>query len=234
MQQYFAKDEKLNLYDNDYHHIKNVMRMKKGDLIKVVYEGVVYTCKINNVSPNVDFEILSKEEKKKSSKSIVLAFSLLKEQKLDYLMQKSTEVGIDEFIPLITSRSIINYDPKKDTKKKERWKKILKEASEQSNRVDIPKINDVMSINSLINYEADLKILFTLNEKSKNIKKVLEKNNKCDKILIVTGPEGGFTNEEEQILISNGFVSCTLGSNVLRSETAPIVITSMINYEFMR
>ena len=234
MQQYFAKDEKLNLYDNDYHHIKNVMRMKKGDLIKVVYEGVVYTCKINNVSPNVDFEILSKEEKKKSNKSIVLAFSLLKEQKLDYLMQKSTEVGIDEFIPLITSRSIINYDPKKDTKKKERWKKILKEASEQSNRVDIPKINDVMSINSLIYYEADLKILFTLNEKSKNIKKVLEKNNKCDKILIVTGPEGGFTNEEEQILISNGFVSCTLGSNVLRSETAPIVITSMINYEFMR
>lgn len=234
MQQYFAKDDKLNLYDSDYHHIKNVMRMKKNDLIKVVYNKTVYTCKISEISPKVSFEIIEKEEKTDTKKKILLAFPLLKEQKLDYLLQKSTEVGIDEFIPIIMSRSIIKYDTKKDDKKITRWNKIVKEASEQSNRFEIPKINSVISIKELIKYDADLKILFTLNEKSKNIKKILEKNNKCDKILIVTGPEGGFTTEEEKLLISNGFLSCTLGSNVLRSETAPVVIASMINYEYMR
>ena len=91
-----------------------------------------------------------------------------------------------------------------------------------------------MKLDELINYDADLKILFTLNEKTKNIKKILEKNNKCDKILIVIGPEGGFIKKEEELLIDNGFFSCKMGDNVLRSETAPVVAISMINYEFMR
>ena len=98
----------------------------------------------------------------------------------------------------------------------------------------MPIINDVCNIKDLVNYNVDLKILFTLNEKTKNIKKVLEKNNKCDKILIVVGPEGGFSKEEEELLINKGFISTSLGKNVLRAETAPVAAISMINYEFMR
>ena len=234
MQQYFAKDENLTLYDSDYHHIKNVMRMKCGDLIKVVFDKTIYLCKIKEITSKVDFEIIKKEKKISNNKYIILAFALLKEQKLDYLIQKATEVGVSEFIPLITDRSIIKISVNKDIKKFERWNKIVKEASEQSSRIDVPKVNSIISLKELINYDADLKIIFTLNEKTKNIKKILEKNNKCDKILIVIGPEGGFNKEEEEILIKNGFLPCRMGDNVLRSETAPIVAISMINYEFMR
>lgn len=80
----------------------------------------------------------------------------------------------------------------------------------------------------------DLKLLCSLNKNTKNIKKVLQKNNKCVKILLVVGPEGGFDQNEEEYLIRNGFISISLGNNVLRAETAPVVALSMINYEFMR
>ena len=233
MQQYFAKNKSLELEESDYHHIKNVMRMKTGDLIKIVYDNIFYTCKLN-VNKDVDIEVISEEKKNLNKVKIISAFSLIKEQKLDYLLQKGTEVGIDHFIPINTKRSIIKIDNKKDNKKKERWTRILKEASEQSFRSNIPIIENVLELNDLIKIEADLKLICSLNEKTENIKKVLEKNNKCDTILIVTGPEGGFELNEEKKLMENGFIPISLGNNVLRAETAPIVCASMINYEFMR
>lgn len=233
MQQYFAKNKSLELEESDYHHIKNVMRMKTGDLIKIVYDNIFYTCKLN-VNKDVDIEVISEEKKNINKVKIISAFSLIKEQKLDYLLQKGTEVGIDYFIPINTKRSIVKIDNKKDNKKKDRWTRILKEASEQSFRSNIPIIENVLELNDLIKIEADLKLICSLNEKTENIKKVLEKNNKCDTILIVTGPEGGFELNEEKKLMENGFIPISLGNNVLRAETAPIVCASMINYEFMR
>ena len=85
-----------------------------------------------------------------------------------------------------------------------------------------------------INLDFDLKLICSLNENTENIKKVLQKNNKYDKILLVVGPEGGFDLKEENLLIQNGFKSISLGDTVLRAETAPIVASSMINYELMR
>lgn len=233
MQRYFAKNKNLDLEETDYHHIKNVMRMKKNDLIEIVYDNTIYTCKLTDVN-DVHFDIIKKEEKTYDGPKVIVAFSLLKEQKLDYLMQKSTEAGAYKFIPLITKRSIIKVDNKKEDKKKIRWQKILKEASEQSFRSFIPEIEDITMLKDLINYNADLKLLFTVNEKSKNIKKVLQNGNKYDTILIVIGPEGGFDKTEEEYLVKNGFLSTTLGSTVLRAETAPVVAIGMINYEFMR
>lgn len=233
MQQYFAKNKSLELEESDYHHIKNVMRMKTGDLIKIVYDNIFYTCKLN-VNKDVDIEVISEEKKNINKVKIISAFSLIKEQKLDYLLQKGTEVGIDYFIPINTKRSIVKIDNKKDNKKKDRWTRILKEASEQSFRSNIPIIENVLELNDLIKIKADLKLICSLNEKTENIKKVLEKNNKCDTILIATGPEGGFELNEEKKLMENGFIPISLGNNVLRAETAPIVCASMINYEFMR
>ena len=232
MQRYFALDKNLTLRDSDYHHIKNVMRMKVGEIVEVVYDNTVYTCKVDPIKK--ELFVINEKVGNKKDKEIVIAFSLLKEQKLDYLLQKSTECGASSFIPLMTNRSIIKNDASKENKKIDRWQRIVKEASEQSFRVDIPTISNVKKINELIKEEADLKILCTLNEKSKNLKKVLQKNNKCDKIIIVIGPEGGFDEKEETMLLDSGFISVTLGENVLRAETAPVVVLSMINYEFGR
>ena len=234
MQQYFAKDKSLTLEDGDYHHIKNVMKMKPGDLIKVVYDDITYTCKLTKVSDNSLFEVVSEEKKSDKSYHVSVAFSVIKEQKLDYLLQKCTECGVDELIAIETKRSVVKISGDKMKTKKERWKRICKEAAEQSFRSNVPNVSDVLSLSSLSKKEYDLKLLCSLNKNTKNIKKVLQKNNKCDKILIVIGPEGGFDPKEEVFLTENGFLSVSLGDGVLRAETASVVALSMINYEFMR
>lgn len=234
MQQYFAKNKNLELEDSDYHHIKNVMRMKKDDIIKVVFDNVVYTCKLTSITNKSSFKIINKEEKDKKDYSVDVAFSLIKEQKLNYLLQKTTELGAHILIPINTKRSVVKIDKKKESSKIDRWQKICKEASEQSFRSNMPKINSILNLEDLINEDYDLKLLCSLNKNTKNIKKVIQKNNKCVKILLVVGPEGGFDPKEEEYLLNNGFVSVSLGNTVLRAETAPVVALSMINYEFMR
>ena len=234
MQQYFAKNKNLDLEDSDYHHIKHVMKMKCGDLIKIVFDDTIYMCKLNNIN-DISFEVIDKTiQDKKKQKQIDVAFSLIKEQKLNYLLQKTTELGVNRIIPIETKRSVVKIENKKRSSKIERWKKILKEASEQSFRSEIPKINDISNLKDLVNMNYDLKLLCSLNKNTKNIKKVLPKFDNCVKILLVVGPEGGFDLSEEEYLLSNGFVSISLGDTVLRAETAPVVALSMMNYEFMR
>ena len=148
MQQYFAKNKNLELEDSDYHHIRNVMRMKKGDVIKIVYDGFCYDCKLNMIVPNISFDIISKQ-KLDNNYSVDVAFSLIKEQKLDYLLQKSTEVGVGKLIPIHTKRSIIKIDRKKEQSKIERWNKIVKEASEQSFRGSMPIVTNILSLKEL-------------------------------------------------------------------------------------
>ena len=234
MQQYFAKNKNLELEDTDYHHIKNVMRMKKGDMIKVIWDKTIYDCKITKISDKSSFDIIDKEEIKNDDYEVAVACSLIKEQKLNYLIQKCTELGASELIFLNTERSIIKIEDKKLSSKITRWEKICKEASEQSFRTKLPYISGILSLNDLVKKEYDLKLFCSLNKNTKNIKKVLQKNNKCVKILLVVGPEGGFDPKEEEYLLNNGFVSVSLGNTVLRAETAPVVALSMINYEFMR
>jgi 16S rRNA (uracil1498-N3)-methyltransferase len=147
-------------------------------------------------------------------------------------LQKATELGVDEIIPLITDRTIIHIDNEEN--KLNRWLRICKEASEQSHRKDIPVINKITNIKSLINFKQNLNILCSVNEVSINIKQILKGKEKYDTILVVIGPEGGFTTAEEKFLISKDFISTSLGENVLRAETVPLYILSVISYEFMR
>ena len=233
MQRYFAINEKLELKKDDIYHIKKVMRMKEKDEIEVVYNEKVFLCEIKNID---DFKIDVKEEKNENrelSKKVTICFSLVNEAKTDFILQKSVELGAYDFIPLQTERSKIKIDKKED-KKIERWNKITKEASEQSYRNIIPEVKKIDTINNIINYDYDLKIICSTKEKEKTIKNVLQNSTKYDNIIIVVGPEGGFTEKEEEFLINNGFISVSLGDTILRAETAPLFLMSAIRYELMR
>lgn len=237
MQRYFVtkkENNKFILESSDIHHIKNVMRMNEDDKIEVIYEEKLYICKINNIKDNLEVEILEeKEDINELPINITIAFSLVKEEKIDLILQKCTELGVSNFIPLEVSRCVVKIDKKKETKKIERWNSICKEAAEQSKRNKIPKISGIKKIKDIINLDYDLKILCSVNQSVINIKNVLQNNTKCDKIIIVIGPEGGLNTEEENYLISNGFIPTSLGNRVLRTETAPIYVSSIINYEYM-
>ena len=194
MQRYFAIDKDLNLRETDYHHIRNVMRMKDEDLIEIVYNKVLYECKVYLNKKTV--KVVDKKEIKDDLMNIDVCFPVLKEQKIDYILQKGTEVGARNFCLFESKRSVVKFDKTSFSKKSKRWQTICKEAAEQSFRISIPRIDNVLSINELAKLNYDLKILCTLNEKTKNIKKVLQNKTKYDTILIVTGPEGGFDKTE--------------------------------------
>ena len=238
MQRYFAlskNNNKLILNKLDIHHIKNVMRMKINDNIEVVYNSKLYICNIDKIS-NDDVEISIVEELNdfnELSIDVTIAFSLVKEEKVNLILQKCTELGINSFIPLELSRCVVKIDKNKEVKKIDRWQNICKEASEQSKRNIIPKVYNIMKLKDLINLDYDLKLVCSVNQDVLNIKKVLQNNKKCDKIIFVIGPEGGISKEEETFLIENNFIPISLGNRVLRTETAPICIGSIINYEYM-
>lgn len=235
MQRYFAKeivDNNIVLCDDDIHHIKNVMRMNINDKVEVVNDGKVYLCNIDNLKEfklSINEIIVSEKEK---TLYIRLVIPNLKEQKMDLILQKATEIGVDEIVVAPFNRSMVKLDERKEKVKLERWNKICKEASEQSFRVNIP----LLSIEK--NFEFTKKIdgtrlICSTNEKNNTIKNALKKTTLYDKITIVIGPEGGITPFEEEYLENIGFNKVTLGSQILRVETVPIYVTSIIKYEYM-
>lgn len=235
MQRYIVDNKNLEIDIDVKRQIINVMRMSVGELFQIVYDKKVYTCEICEISKkDVEYKVIFEEEYNiEKDYKVIIACSIIKEQKMDYLLQKATELGVDEIIPFVSERTVVNIDTKKD-KKIDRWKKIIKEACEQSHRVDMPKIRDIIRFKDIINVESDLKIFCNTTEMSKNIKKVLQDSKKYGNILIVVGPEGGFSNNEVDFLSNNAFISTTLGSYILRAETVPLFVLSVINYEFMR
>ena len=232
MQRYFAKEykDKLILSDSDVHHIKNVMRMKLGDKIEVVYDNKLYICNVDNLEPlslNVDKEI---EEENKLNLDITIAVALVKEQKMDLILQKLTELGVNRIVPVSMERSIVKLDDTRFNKKKVRWEAICKEASEQSKRTSIPVIEDIMSIKELTQIEADYKLVASTKEKGKMLNSYLQNMKNCAKIIMVIGPEGGISDREETILNDSGFESVSFGNLIFRVETAAIYVASIFNF----
>jgi 16S rRNA (uracil1498-N3)-methyltransferase len=233
MQRYFVKEKNNNnfiLESSDVHHIKKVMRYQNNDKIEIVYEKKVYLCNIDNID-TLSLSIIDiYEEDRESDINLTIAISLVQEQKFDLILQKLTELGVTEIIPIKTERSIVKIDANREEKKKLRWQNICKEASEQSHRVTIPKIHDIMTMKELLNNKKELNLICSLNDKTKPLENYL--NSEINNILFVIGPEGGFSNKEEEFLLSNGFEATTLGKRVLRVETAAIYVASIINYVY--
>lgn len=236
MQRYFSNkknDNKFVLSNDDLYHIKTVMRMNDGAKIEVVYEQEVYVCSLKNVVTDIEIIIDEKINNNLSNnKEIILAVPLVKEQKMDMILQKSTELGVNKIIPFCAERSVVKLKDGKEKCKVERWQKICKEASEQSKRVDIPVVTDVKCLSDLVNFDGD-KIICSTKKSVNSIKMFLQNHNEYDKLLIVIGPEGGLSEKEENYLVNNNFVQVSLGNRIMRVETVPLFLLSVINYEFM-
>lgn len=234
MQRYFSNkkiDNTFTLSNDDLYHIKTVMRMKDKECIQVVYDETPYLCEVRYFNNDIEINILETlNQKEESIPEITLLIPILKEQKMDYILQKATELGVSKFIPVVMERSIVKVE-EKEQKKLDRWKKIVKEASEQSLRNTIPTIDNIIKLKDL---EIDgLKLVCSTVEKENTIKKVFQKSKNCDKMNILIGPEGGISEKEENLLKEKGFIPVTLGSRIMRVETVPLYLMSIINYEYM-
>lgn len=231
MQQYFSKkkeNEKLILDESDIHHIKNVMRIKPNDEVLVCYDKIIYLCTLNEEYKTVTI----KSEYKKDTENIEITayIPVLQDEKMSFIIEKGTEMGVSKFIPVNFSHSKFVLTKDKEIKKLERWNRIAKEASEQSRRLIIPRVYNIIKIEDASTVEG-VNILCSLDKENvKSIRNVLNIDNICDKISLVFGPEGGLSKTEEEILEKKGFIKTTLGNNTLRTETVIINVCSIINY----
>jgi len=231
MQQYFGvsrNKETINLNNNDLNHIKNVMRMHENDKIIVVYDDKSYICSLNKDLLSADILEVFKENKKASN--IKIYVPLLNEEKMSFILQHGTELGVTEFVVVMYSHCKYKLNKKDFDKKLIRWNKILKEASEQSYRIDKPLLEKIIDVKEIEPSE-NVNIMCTLDKSNvKLISSVLTHDNCNDTISLVFGPEGGLSKEEEKYLTDKGFLRTSLGRDVLRTETVPLMIASIIKY----
>ncbi|MBO9129590.1 16S rRNA (uracil(1498)-N(3))-methyltransferase [Bacillus sp. 165] len=245
MQRYFIEESAVEnnniiITGDDAHHIAKVMRMKHGQEIICCYNQKTALCIIDEITNEFVKATVVKwvEESNELPIEVTIASGLPKGDKLELIIQKGTELGAKAFLPFQASRSIVKWDTKKGSKKVERWTKIAKEAAEQSHRSAIPTIETPVSFKQLLHlskeydtcivaYEEDAK----QGEKA-NFVKTLESLPLGARLLIVFGPEGGWCEEEIQLLREHKFVSCSLGPRILRTETAPLYVLSAVSYYF--
>ncbi|MEW4306680.1 16S rRNA (uracil(1498)-N(3))-methyltransferase [Rossellomorea marisflavi] len=245
MQRYFVgkpyhDGEWVSISGEDHHHIVRVMRMQEGSELFVVFPDQSSAIgKIERISSDaIDVSIVEWEsDKKEMPISVTIASGLPKGDKLEWILQKGTELGASGFIPFKAERSIVKWDEKKGKKKVERWEKIVKEAAEQSHRTLIPDLSSPLTLKELLvkadGYDYKL---VAYEEESRagersNLSNVLSEVKPSQRVLILFGPEGGLTDSEVEVCKENGFIPCGLGPRILRTETAPLYALSAISYQ---
>ena len=205
------------------HYLVKVMRIKESEVFSIFNQNGEWEAKVLKISKGiVEFKTVKQLRKKESSKELWLAFSPIKSNYQNFMIQKATELGVTKFLPIIFDRTVVRKI------NNERLEKIVIEASEQSNRLNVPKIEKAQNLKNFLNSNS-MDLIFTdLNSDNKKI----EKSKLTDKpICIIIGPEGDFSEaEREEILSFKGVQSLKINENILRSETAVISAISIINY----
>ena len=232
MQHYFAlsvNSEQIILEESDVFHLTKVMRAKLHTELKAVYNEKVYLGEVISLSP---FLIKNKGETEETSreldKEVTLFYSLAKGDKIDFVIQKATELGASKIVLIKTEHCVVKMDDKDFLRKKERYLRIAKEASEQSERRKIIEILGVYDIKHIPN-ELLSDVNYVAYEKEAYSKTDLSLVKESKSISCLIGPEGGLSKEEVDILLSQGFHTLSLGKRILRTETAAIAALVMIN-----
>lgn len=220
----------------DVNHIKNVLRMKRGDQVMVSDgEGMQYLCALESFTDGlVWFEIVDtwKENRELSSK-LYLFQGLPKSDKMELIIQKATELGVYELVPMVTGRTVVKLDEKKAEKKNARWNAIAESAAKQSGRSLIPRVAGVMTFSEALAYAKELDVLLIPYEKAEGMeatRRAIEGIYPGQSVGIFIGPEGGFEEAEVEQAMEKGAAPVTLGRRILRTETAGFVVLSMLLY----
>lgn len=228
--------ENLYITGDDVNHINKVLRLNTGDNI-LVCDGYSheYTSKIIEINKKETIcKIIDKFDNLSEPPVMVTLFQgLPKAQKMEYIIQKSVEIGIFKIQPVITQRVVVKTDGKDLTNKLERWRRISEEAAKQSNRGIIPEVLEPIDFEEAIKAikSLDLSIIPYEKEKVTGLKKILSDKPHVKNIGVMIGPEGGFDELEIDKCIKTGVIPVTLGPRILRTETAGIAALSMILYE---
>jgi 16S rRNA (uracil1498-N3)-methyltransferase len=218
-------------------YLRDVLRLKEGDNL-TLFDGLghEYTAVIRGFSSGgVQLKVITKGEIRLPETRITLAQSLPKGSKMEFIIQKATELGVSRIVPFISSRSIPRLTGDRAAGKAARWRKIAVEASRQCGRGDVPEVGEIVSFDEMLR-SADgdvLRIILWEGEAQRGIREILtdERHAGANGFCIVIGPEGGFSWKEIEKARQSGFLSASLGRLILRTETAPLAVLSILQYE---
>lgn len=223
--------DKIRIVDkNDINHLKNSFRVKEDDIIRAVDGKAEYFCKVVEIEKKeIVLEIIEEKKSEEDKVEIVAGISIIKNDKMELTIQKLTEIGVDRIIPLETKRTVVKLNEKKD-----KWDVISKEAVKQCQRTRFMKIDNLIKINKMDFSEFDLIVVPYECEKDSSLKNLFKNlKNIPKKILYIIGPEGGFdVTEIEYLKTLENTNIVTLGKNILRAETAAIVVGGVLVNEF--
>ena len=218
-----SSDMTNKLDKSQSHYLSKVMRVKENEVFSLFNSNGEWEAKVLSISKSIiKFKIIKQLRQKENIKELWLAFSPIKSNYQNFMIQKATELGVTKFLPIIFDRTVVRKI------NKERFEKIVVEASEQSNRINVPKIEVSQSLNNFLKTKS-IDLVFTdLNSDNNKI----DKSKLTDRpICIIIGPEGDFSEaERKKILAFKGVQAIKINDNILRSETAVISAISIINY----
>jgi len=241
MRHFFIKKNSLKegtaiITGSEARHVGRVLRRGVGDTLYLLDEdGWEYQAVITaKTSQLVQVRLLAKNPPQKPSAiKITLGQAVPKAHKMDVIVQKATELGVSSVIPFFSSRTGPRLPEERLQKKRHRWQKIAFEATKRCGRKDVPTVETIVAFDDLINkrYNNVLKIILWEDEKNRRLKEVLENSKQYQNIILLIGPEGGFTAEEIAWARKRGFVSVSLGRCILRTETVGLYLLSVLHYE---
>lgn len=225
----------------DIKHISAVLRLRENDkILAALKDQFSFNAKIVEIKKDlIELEIISKiPVKRQLNTKITLIQSIIKGQKQDYLIQKATELGVHRIIPIVSQNAVVKFHSDKGKEQKiDRWQKIAYESVKQCERLDVPIIENILTLKEAIGIK-DFDLRFTCAERNDdlNLKKFLsnekEQNKEIKNIFILIGPEGGWSNCEFELFKKENIALVSLGNLVLRAETAVLTAISQVIYEY--
>ena len=230
MRQYFISQkltlgQSIVLDDQQAHHVRDVLRMRNGDLIRLVDgEGNCYMASLAITAAEVTATAEKEAGNNGSERKIICCAALIKKDKWELLLQKGAELGADVIVPLVTNRTVIHLEEKDVSKKLDRWNKITLEACQQSNRTSLCEVTAPVKLKDIGKYMGDVNLVAYEKEDGLMLAETLSDGDIC----FVIGPEGGLEEKEVELLESLGFASVSLGRRILRAETAAMFVLSVI------
>jgi 16S rRNA (uracil1498-N3)-methyltransferase len=242
MKRFFVKPEEItesegSIRGSQVNHIRNVLRMKPGDnAILLDGSGYEYEVVLNLLTTDrIDFDVLKKiQANYESPIKLMVAQAFLKDKKMDFLVRHLTEMGMCTWIPLFTEHAVPRLEGKKLTTRVERWRTIASEAVKQCRRTIVPEIRTPLSFREWIadatEANADIKIAFWEKETVPLQAVAPEKFPSLRSVLVLVGPEGGFSDTEMDLARSAGFLTASIGPRILKAETAAVAICALVQY----
>jgi 16S rRNA (uracil1498-N3)-methyltransferase len=227
--------QRASVAGSELEHMRRVLRLRPGDRVTLFddegseHDGIIQLYSVRSAEIKI---LNSCQPKRESSLDVTLAQALGKGEKMDWVVEKATELGVRSIVPFFSSRTVPKLDPKKVESRRERWKRIALSAAKQSGRTRIPEVLDLIAFENLLqrHWPCELKLIFLEEASLQSLAEIKEEKVYLSSLLLVIGPEGGFTHEEASEMMRHGFRSISLGSRILRTETAALAALSIVQF----